>query len=330
MNRVLVPHIADQPRPPRDVSPIELSGETMGTTWRLRAFAPAGFDAAGLKASLEALFADYIAQMSLWTPDSLINRFNELPAGASLDLPPLFHAVLTHALTIAQETDGAFDPTIGALVDLWGFGAHAPAADVPNNARLGAAKDAAGWRKLTNQEPRKLLLQPGGLRLDLNGIAKGAAVDDACDLALRAGLASYLIEIGGELRGFGVKPDGEPWWVDVELPPGAAAPRTVAALYNIAIATSGDYRRSAIVDGQSISHTLAPSTGRPIANGVASVTVLHASCMLADAYATALQVMGPERGIGFASARGIAALMLVRTADGFSEYVSAGAERMLA
>ncbi|MEQ1819062.1 MAG: FAD:protein FMN transferase [Terricaulis sp.] len=329
MNRVLVPHIADQPRPPREVSPIELGGETMGTSWRLRAFAPQGFDTPRFEADLNALFDDFVAQMSLWAPDSIINRFNELPAGAWLELPLRFQAVLAHALAVAEETDGAFDPTIGALVDLWGFGARSIGDGAQSASALASAKRAAGWRTIARDGPSKIR-QPGGVRLDLNGIAKGHAVDEASLLATRSWLSSHLMEIGGELRGVGVKPDGEPWWVDVEQPPHSSAPRTLAALYNMAIATSGDYRRNALVDGRNISHTLAPATGWPIVNGVASVTVLHASCMLADAYATALKVLGPERGIAFANAKDIAALILVRTDDGFSEYTSAAAERMLA
>ncbi len=301
----------------------------MGTTWRLRAFAPAAFDAARFEADLDALFDDFIAQMSLWAPGSLINRFNELPAGAWLDIPTRFQAVLTCALAVAEETEGSFDPTIGALVDLWGFGAHPCRDEVPDAGSLDNAKRAAGWRTIEHDGPGRVR-QSGGARLDLNGIAKGYAVDEASSLATRAGLSSHLMEIGGELSGVGIKPDGEPWWVDLEQPPGGAAPRTLAALYNLAIATSGDYRRAALIDGRAISHTLAPSTGRPIENGVASATVLHTSCMLADAYATALQVMGPERGIAFANAKDIAALILVRTGDGFSEHISTAAERMLA
>lgn len=329
MNRVLVPHIADQPRPPRDVSPIELSGETMGTNWRLRAFAPSGFDTPRFEADLNALFDDFIAQMSLWAPGSLINQFNDLPAGAWLDVPVRFQAVLAAALGVAEETDGAFDPTIGALVDLWGFGARASNNAAPDRTALESAKHAAGWRTIECDCPGRVR-QPGNVRLDLNGIAKGYAVDQASSLAIRAGLSSHLMEIGGELVGVGVKPDGEPWWVDLEQPPGGHAQRTLAALYNLAIATSGDYRRTAVIDDKTVSHTLAPSTGRPIETGVASVSVLHTSCMLADAYATALQVMGPERGIAFANTKDIAALMLVRTDDGFKEHISAAAERMLA
>jgi thiamine biosynthesis lipoprotein len=245
-----------------------------------------------------------------------------------LDLPPRFYAVLSHALAVAEQTGGAFDPTIGALVDLWGFGANPPGETLPSDASIKTAKASVAWRKLTRHRDGKLR-QPGGVQLDLNGIAKGYAVDEASALALRAGLTSHLMEIGGELCGAGVKPDGEPWWVDVEQPPNSTAPRTIAALYNIAIATSGDYRRSAIVEGKIISHTLAPATGRPIENGVASVTVFHQSCMQADAYSTALQVLGPERGIAFANAHDLAALMLVRTNDTFAEYISTAAQRML-
>jgi thiamine biosynthesis lipoprotein len=297
----------------------------MGTTWMLRAFVPAAFSAASLEADIVALLDDITAQMSHWTPGATINRFNDLPASAWLELPARFQTVLDCALQIAEQTNGAFDPTIGALVDLWGFGAVAPPEEVPGDAALGEALAATGWRKLARTGNR--LRQPGGVRLDFNGIAKGYAVDEVAALAARAGLASYLVEIGGELFGAGVKPDGQPWWVEAEQP--GAAERTLAALYNTAIATSGDYRRTAMLGGEAISHTLAPENGRPIVNRVAAVSVLHASCMHADGYATALQVLGPERGLAFADQHGLAALILQRADGAPTEHITRAARDML-
>lgn len=327
MNRVLVPPLTTPPVPPLGAAPVEFRGETMGTTWSVRGFAPAGFPASRFRADIEALFADIIQQMSPWAPGSLINRFNELPAGAWLELPAHFNAVLDCALEVAAQSDGAFDPTLGALVDLWGFGAQAPAREHPTDDEIATALSQSGWRKLKRDAAK--LRQPGGLRLDLNGVAKGYAVDQVTALAKRAGLPSCLAEIGGELSGYGVKPDGQPWWVELEQPPGGDTPRMLAALFNLAVATSGDYRRRAISDNRIVSHTISPAIGRPIDNGVTSVSVLHTSSMRADAYASAITVLGAERGLALASTHDLAAFILTRTDSGFTEAMSAAVERLI-
>ncbi|HVK80577.1 MAG TPA: FAD:protein FMN transferase [Verrucomicrobiae bacterium] len=327
MNRVLVPQINTPPAPRRNALPVELRGETMGTTWSVRAFAPPGFNTPRFQADIEALFADIIAQMSPWAPNSLINHFNNLPTGAWLALPAHFNAVLDGALQIAEQSNGAFDPTLGALVDLWGFGATPPAHLPPTDHELNTAHAHVGWQKLTRDGAR--LRQPGGLRLDLNGVAKGYTVDQVIALAKNASLPACLVEIGGELSGYGVKPDGQPWWVELEQPPGANFERTIAALYNLAIATSGDYRRTAQVGDRIISHTLSPTSGQPIDNNVASVAVLHPSCMYADAYASVLTVLGAEKAIAFANTIKLPTLIAVRTESAIVEHVSEAAAAML-
>ncbi len=182
-----------------------------------------------------------------------------------------------------------------------------------------AARNVCGWRRLQLDPLRKRALQPGGASIDFSGIAKGYAVDRVAAVLHEHGIADFLVEVGGELRGAGIKPDGDPWWVAVERPPaGAGTPasaddiETLVALHGLSIATSGDYRRAFDAEGVRYSHTIDPATGYPVAHGVAAVTVVHADCMAADAYATALFVLGPERGFNFARQRGIAALFVVR------------------
>ena len=328
MNRVLTPELSTPPLPPRNVAPLELSGATMGTSWTLRAFAPAGFNARRLHDEICGMLDAIVREMSPWEVDSDLSRFNTLDAGDSINLSTHFSAVIDCALRIAEETNGAFDPTLGALVDLWGFGAKPPAREAPNDDDINSALACSGWRKLKRDGAK--LVQTGGLRLDLNGIAKGHAVDEAARIVSAAGVASFLIEIGGELKSVGVKPDGQPWWIDLERPPGDASTPLLLALYNQAVASSGDYRRSAEINGESIAHTIDPKTGRPLGNGIASVSVLHSSCMAADAYATAIQVLGAERGIAFADQAGLAAMLTERGADGFREHLSAAAAAMLA
>ena len=297
----------------------------MGTTWTVRGFAPASFGIARLERDIVSTLDLIVQQMSPWVETSYLCRFNALPSGAGFILPREFLEVLQTALAIAAQTDGAFDPTLGALIDLWGFGPSA-APQKPTREAIADAKANAGWRRVTLADAT--LTQTGGVCLDLNGIAKGYAVDRVAACLTAAGLTSHLIEIGGELRGAGVKPDGEPWWVEIESPPGFERARTLAALYDLSIATSGDYRRGEAVNGAVISHTIAPETGAPIDNGLASVTVFHASCMHADAYATALTVMGLGRALEFATAHDIAAILVQREAAGFTERLTPLAQQM--
>jgi thiamine biosynthesis lipoprotein len=273
--------------------------------------------------------------MSGWEPDSDLSRFNRAPAGTWQALPEEFFAVLDCALAVAVESDGAFDPCIGRLVDLWGFGPQpGPAGGPPGADLLAAARGGTDWRKLRLDVPGRRVLQPGGASLDLAGIAKGYAVDLVAEHLAAAGVSAFLVEIGGELRGHGVKPDGMPWWVELETPPGEELPgaedeEPVAALHGLAVATSGNYRRYFRHGGRHYGHTLDPRTGWPVSERLASVTVLHPSCMRADALATALSVLGPEAGLEHARRHGIAALFLTREAGRLREHMSPDFAAML-
>ena len=222
-------------------------------------------------------------------------------------------------MTLGDETNGAVDPTLGALVDLWGFGPPGPRSallPVPSEDEVAAAMAVSGWQKLRLNPDARGVMQMGGMKLDFSGIAKGHAVDRVSDRLTAMGATSHLIEIGGELKGRGVKPDAQPWWVEIERVQDSPAPRTVAALFDLAVATSGDYRRAFVHDGRLYPHTLDGSTGRPVNSNLTSVTVLHASAMMADAYATALTVMGPFDGPDYAEAAGLAAHFVERTERG--------------
>ncbi|WP_296945195.1 FAD:protein FMN transferase [uncultured Massilia sp.] len=330
---VLVPLDIDPALPGPGSRACALAGTAMGTAWSARFLvpphAPAGLEG-GLRALLQAELDLVVAQMSHWKPDSLLARFNAAPAGSWHDLPPEFFAVIDYALQVRDASGGAYDPAAGALVNLWGFGPvrrydaagfYAPAADAVAAivARRGAASvelDRAGRR----------LFQPGGALLDLSSVAKGFAVDRLALCLERHGLRHYLVEAGGELRGAGARNDGQPWWVEVEGVPdadGSTVAQAVVALHGLAIATSGDYRQYFHQpQGRRVAHTLDPRSGWPVDNGVASVTVLAPTCMAADALSTTLAVLGPQAGIAFADARGLAARYLVREAGGLRETVS--------
>jgi len=296
----------------------DLGGETMGTRWSVRSALPAGLPAGTVRAAIVARLDAIVAEMSHWSPTSLLSRFNRAPAGSWTVLPPDFAQVMARGLAIAATSGGAFDPTIGRLVDLRGFGPVAAPAP-PDAGAVDAAMTASGWRRLAFSAGDRRLYQPGGVSLDLSGIAKGFAVDAVADVLARVGVVHCLVEIGGELAGRGVRPDGQPWWVDLETPPGVALPPLRIALHGIAVATSGDYRRG--------DHTLDPRTGRSIGNNVVSASVIAADALTADAWATALTVLGPVAGMALAAAEGIAARIVTREGR---EYLSPALAGMLA
>ena len=296
----------------------DLGGETMGTRWSVRAVLPAGLDAITVRAEIVARLDGIVAEMSHWLPTSLLSRFNRTAAGSAMALPPDFAQVMARGLAIAEATGGAFDPAIGRLVDLWGFG-PVPVAAAPDAAALDAARAASGWRRLGWSAGDRRLSQPGGVALDLSGIAKGFAVDAVAATLARFGVVHALVEIGGELVGRGVRPDGQPWWVDLEAPPGVDAAPLRIALHGLAVATPGDYRRGG--------HTIDPRTVRSTENGVVSTSVIAADALSADAWATALTVLGPDAGIALATERGIAARIIVA---GGGERLTPVLEAMLA
>ncbi|WP_297512834.1 FAD:protein FMN transferase [uncultured Caulobacter sp.] len=307
-------------------------GATMGTTWSVKAVLPSTVDLPALAAMVQRALDAVVAEMSPWEPAADLSRYNRAAPGSWTPLPAGMATVLRRAIEIARASDGAFDPTLGALVDLWGFGPRPFSGGPPEPESVEPLREASGWRRLTLDG--EALFQPGGLRLDLNGIAKGFGVDQAAAALDRAGVRSYLVEVGGELRGTGAKPDGQPWWVELERPPrdalGAAdAEPTLVALHDLSVATSGDYRRFFDHEGRRYAHTLDPRTGAPTTHPTVSVTVLAKDCMSADAWATALTVMEPDAALAFATAHDLAALIVSRADDGFEERLSPALSAML-
>ena len=299
---------------------VDLGGETMGTRWSVRLAAAAGVDTARLQRLIVARLAGLVAEMSHWAPDSLLSRFNRSAPGTWTALPADFAHVIERGLAIAAASSGAFDPAIGRLVDIWGFGPIATVSP-PDDAGIAAARAVSGWSRLSFSAAGAHLCQPGGLALDLSGIAKGHAVDAVAGVLRDAGIAHALVEIGGELVGLGIRPDGDPWWVDLENPPGVTLAPLRIALHGLAVATSGDYLRGA--------HTLDPRTGLPIETGVVSVSVIAETALAADAWATALTVLGPVDGLEIASDRGIAARLVTDIDGHVREYLTPALLRML-
>lgn len=314
----------------------ELGGPTMGTRWSVKYWhAPTAPGPAWreVREAIETALDLVVRQMSTWEEDSDLSRYNRAAPGRWQKLPGPFFTVLRHALELARATGGAYDPTVGPAVNLWGFGPDPARRNVPETDELEAVRRRIGWQRVQLDTEQRRARQAGGTYVDLSSIAKGYAVDAVARALQRLGCGNALVEVGGELLGMGRRPDGQPWRVAVRLPgleQGDAGP--VLALKGLAVATSGDdFRCFAADDGLRYSHTIDPRTGRPVRHALASVTVVHAQCMQADALATALTVLGPDEGWAYAERERLAVLFIRRAADGGHEArPTAGFEALLA
>lgn len=295
-----------------------LTGVAMGTRWTAACALPAGSDGDGLRAAIDTRLRDLVDQMSHWEPASELCRFNALARGGWADLSSDFAAVVDLSLRVAHASNGAFDPAIGRLVDLWGFGPPGPQPE-PGSAAVATALSAGGWRRLRRDPTGRRLRQPGGLALDLSGVAKGYAADVIADLLAERAVRHSLVEIGGECVGRGMRPDGDPWWVDLEDPLVMANPPLRLALHECAVATSGSYVRG--------DHTLDPRTGRPATNGVVSVSIVAKTAMLADALATGIAVAYPDADL--IAQLDVAARIVVKNGSSIDEILTPRFERMM-
>ena len=286
-----------------------LNGPTMGTRWSALFFAAPGFDVAPVQAALQQAVAEVDDQMSTWKPDSDLMRLNAAPVGAWVALPERLSHVLRLGLAIGKISGGAFDIGMGDAVRAWGFGAEA--AD-ENGIRTAMAADRSPAHELLELDGGRAR-KHAPLALDLNAIAKGYGVDRLAEVLSGFGITDALVGIDGEMRAMGLRPDGEAWSIAIETPdPYRRAPHSILALHDAAVATSGDYRHWVDVQGHRLSHTMNPARGAPLLRGPASVTVVARTCAEADAWATALMVLGPERGHASAEKNGLDALMLFR------------------
>ncbi len=302
-----------------DAELLVLRGSTMGTSYSVQLVdAPASLDADALQRRIDALLLDINGLMSTYQPDSELSRFN---ANASTEWVPVsaeLARLVAEAQAISTASGGAFDVTVGPLVNLWGFGPEVKADELPSQDEIDAALARIGYAKLqVRLDPPALRKQQPDLYLDLSAIAKGYGVDRVAVLLTEAGIVNALVEIGGELYGHGHNGRGEPWRIAVEKPdPRARRVFRVVPLLDRGMATSGDYRNFFELDGRRYSHSIDPATGRPVAHALASVTVLGDSTALADAWATALLVSGPERGFALAQRLGLEALLIEHDGEG--------------
>jgi thiamine biosynthesis lipoprotein len=315
-------------------APVTLSGRTMGTAYHV-SIIPAENPEHGIEGvheRIEARLEQINQRMSTYIDTSELNQVNNAGADTWVDVSTETASVVDAAQRISTQTDGAFDITVGNLVNLWGFGPDINLYAVPEENRIIEVLNQSGYHNLkVRLNPPQIQKSIADLHLDLSGIAKGYGVDQIAELLIELGYPNHLVEIGGEIRTGGEKAPGHPWNIGIERPQnkGRSVMRVVHTSSSSAMATSGDYRNYFEHQGRRYSHTIDPTTGYPITHRLAAVSVLHDSCMLADAYATALMVMGPERAMEFATKHNLAIYMLVKKDHGFVSLSSPEFEKYI-
>ncbi|KKO44429.1 thiamine biosynthesis lipoprotein [Arsukibacterium ikkense] len=298
-----------------------LQGNTMGTTYSVKFYGQPAIDIKALQQQMELELELINDLMSTYRPASELMRFNQLQSSEPFSLSEPSRKVIAEAIRVGEQTGGIIDITVGPLVELWGFGAAGRIVAQPAAEALAAVRGYVGLDKISLHD-NQLTKQDPRVAIDLSTIAKGYGVDRLAEILQAAGINDYLVDIGGDMRVNGSKPD-RAWRVAIEKPvAGTRAMQRIIEPGDMALATSGDYRNFFEQDGIRYSHLIDPRTGAPISHRTVSSTVLHPSSMTADAYATALHIMAAEEALQFANKYQIAALLIVKTDEGFSELVS--------
>ena len=278
-----------------------IEGRTMGTTYHITVVTADFKGVEGLKEKINARLEAINRVFSTYLKNSEISRFNAFRAtDEKFQISDDFVQVMNVGRKIHQLSEGAWDGTVSPLVDLWGFGPTQRQIQKPFAADIKIQMQNIGFDRIRFEAPHFLVKNLATVTLDLNSIAKGFAVDQISTLIAAAGHINYLVEIGGEVYAFGLRPDGTHWRVGINRPQKDAAFNEVykvVLLHNSAFATSGDYRNFFEIDGVRYSHVIDPRTGYPVSNGVVSVSIIADNCSLADGLATAIMVMGAEKGI---------------------------------
>ncbi len=310
---------------------ITISGPTMGTTFQVKIVqSEITMDLDVLEREINARLTEVNRQMSTYRDNSEITQFNRARSTDWFGVSSDFAYVLHIAQEISTWSDGAFDVTIGPLVNLWGFGPSAIPDRVPSPDSIEAAKTLVGYKKIrVDLSVSAIKKEISEVYCDLSAIAKGFGVDRVASYLDSLGINRYFIEIGGELRTKGHNHLGQLWRIGIASPAGQGELQKALALDNMSMATSGDYHNYFERDGVRYSHTIDPRTGRPITHALASVSVIHKSCAYADGLATAINAMGPEKGFVFAEKRNLAVFMIVRQGDEFVEKMTSNFEELL-
>jgi len=314
---------------------IEIFGQTMGTTYSVKIVkfrsGEINFTDEEIKVKIDSILVVVNQQMSTYIDSSEISLFNNSKSEDWFKVSEDFLNVVDKAQSISKESGGAFDITVGPLVNLWGFGPKFTNDKIPSDDEILNIKSEVGYHFLfVDDESSSLRKEKPGLCCDLSSIAKGFGVDKVAGYLESIGAANYLVEIGGEVKTKGKNHLNKIWKIGVSTPDNQSGIIKVVELENLSMATSGDYRNYFEKDGIRYSHTIDPRTGRPINHKLASVSVISESCIEADGYATAINVLGPVEGYKFASEMNLNVYMIVREGEEFIEKMTPGFEKLLA
>lgn len=301
-----------------ELETLALQGQTMGTTYHVTLMGQSNLlDETQLKTDIDAVLVEVNNKMSTYQPDSELSQFNQNVSVNPVNLSDDTAKVVAKAIELGELTKGALDITVGPLVNLWGFGPDGRPNKVPSADKIKQIESHVGLDKL-NFEDGRLSKSDPKVYVDLSAIAKGFGVDQVADYLDSVGIHNYLVEIGGEMRLKGQKLNSANWRVAIEKP--ESFDRSVQQVIepgNNALATSGDYRNYFEQDGVRFSHTIDPTTFKPINHKLVSVSVITSTCMEADGLATALNVMGPEKAFNFAKTHDLAVYLVVKSDTGF-------------
>lgn len=306
---------------------IDITGPTMGTYYSVKiARPPAGLTADSLKPQLEAVLNQVIAEISTYDETSELSRLNRNSSTDWIPVSPNLYAVIAEGQRIAALTDGAFDITVGPLVNLWGFGPESRPAAVPSAEQIQAARERVGWQKLElRASPPAVRKARGDLYIDLSALGEGEGADRLAAWLDGQGVTDYMVAVAGSIRAKGINAKSQPWAIAIEEPrPDRRAVHRIIPVSDRALATSGDYRNFFEQDGKRYSHEIDPATGAPVDRNLGSVTVVGDSGRVVDGLATALMVLGDQRGPALAEAQGLAAYFIVREGDNLRGFGTPG------
>jgi FAD:protein FMN transferase len=306
---------------------VSFQGTTQGTYYSITYFDKKGRN---LQPQVDSIFHAFDLSVSLWNPNSVISRINRDEADVQPDA--WFIDIFRLSQQIAESTGGAFDCTVGPLVNAWGFGFKGKIK--MDQAKVDSLKQFVDYRQVSLDHQDRII-KPAGFKLDFNAIAQGYSVDLISKYLESNGIKNYLVDIGGEVMGKGLKPDGQPWLVGIENPSADSISEStinsMVKLDNKAVSTSGNYRKYYEENGIRYSHTIDPETGFPVRHTLLSVSVMADKCAVADGYATAFMVMGYEKARQFVENHpGLEAFFIIGAENGlYQTYATKGFKAFL-
>jgi len=311
-----------------------ISGATMGTTYHIKVMFPNSLTDKirlnRLQNEIDSVLKVVNQEMSTYIETSELSQFNKFKSNEWFPISKDFAYVIKEALKISKLTNGAYDITVGPLVNLWGFGPEENKIQIPTDSEIERRREEVGYQYLQLKEnPPAIKKENPDLYCDLSSIAKGFGVDKVSELLLAKNIINFMVEIGGEVRTSGYKAKRQKWRIGISSPDGSSKIKKVVLLENLSMATSGDYNNNYIINGKEYSHTIDPRTGRPITHSLVSVSVIDSSCMVADGFATAIDVLGPINGFEFALKNKIPVLMFIKEKNKFVEKSTREFDKLL-